>query len=183
MSKYLFLGGAALLAVIAPAVAQHAKGIMQPTTRAEAEAKVKTHFAKMDGNADGVVTLSETEAAREKMAAEMRDKHFAEMDANKDGSISRAEFDAGHQARKEKRGAMKHEGRGHKGPRGAHHGGGKMLERADSNKDGKVTLAEMTAGALARFDRVDANRDGTISVEERKAAHDAMRNARRGDRL
>ncbi len=183
MSKYIFLGSAALFVVFAPAVAQHANGMMQATTRAEAVAKVKTHFTKMDRNADGVVTLSETEAAREEMATAMRDKHFVEMDTNKDGSISRAEFDAGHQARKEKRGAMMHEGRDHKGPRGAHHGGGKMLERADSNKDGKVTLPELTTGALARFDRVDANKDGTISPEERKAAHDARRGAKRSEGL
>ena len=181
MSKLIFLGGAALLVAIAPAVAQHGKDMMQPSTRAEVAAKVKMHFAKMDSNSDGAVTLAETTAAREGMATEMRDKHFAEMDTNKDGSISRSEFDAQHQARKEKMGAMMHDGRGHEGMRGERRDGSKMLAHADSDKDGKVTLAEMTAGALAHFDQVDANKDGTITLEERKAMRDARHGEKHGD--
>ena len=66
--------------------------------------------------------------------------------------------------------------RGH----GMRHGGGMPMggmwfERADANKDGKVSLAEASAGALAMFDRADADKNGTISPEEHKAARDAMR--------
>ena len=52
---------------------------------------------------------------------------------------------------------------------------GHWFDRADANKDGKVSLAEAQAGPLAMFDRVDANHDGTISPEERQAARAAMR--------
>jgi len=54
-------------------------------------------------------------------------------------------------------------------------GGGQWFERADADKDGKLTLAEAQAGPLAMFDKVDANKDGVISPEEHEAARDAMR--------
>ena len=53
----------------------------------------------------------------------------------------------------------------------------RMFTMADANKDGKVTEAEATAAALARFDRVDTNKDGTISDAERQAAREKMRAA------
>lgn len=53
------------------------------------------------------------------------------------------------------------------GPRGGRMG--------DTDNDGRVSQAEFTAAALARFDAVDANRDGTVSTEERQAARDARR--------
>ena len=46
---------------------------------------------------------------------------------------------------------------------------------ADTNKDGAISQAEFTAGALQRFDRTDANHDGTVTKEERQAARKAMR--------
>jgi len=49
--------------------------------------------------------------------------------------------------------------------------GSGWFARADANKDGKVSLAEAEAGALAMFDKVDTNHDGAISPAE----HDAMR--------
>ena len=55
--------------------------------------------------------------------------------------------------------------------------GQKWFARADANKDGRVTLAEANATAMARFDKADANHDGTISPDERKAAHEHMREA------
>ncbi|UZW54997.1 calcium-binding protein [Sphingobium sp. JS3065] len=68
------------------------------------------------------------------------------------------------------------------GPRG-----GGMLMRADANKDGAVTKAELTAALEARFVRLDANKDGKIDqadrdiirqqrLDERFAALDTDRN-------
>jgi hypothetical protein len=40
---------------------------------------------------------------------------------------------------------------------------------------GFVTLEQMRARALERFDRADANHDGTLTAAERHAAHERMR--------
>jgi hypothetical protein len=48
----------------------------------------------------------------------------------------------------------------------AHGGGRGGFGKADTNNDGKVTLAEAVAAAKTRFDRKDANKDGTLSGDE-----------------
>jgi Ca2+-binding EF-hand superfamily protein len=55
-------------------------------------------------------------------------------------------------------------GRG--GPGGFGMMGGRLLERADANHDGKVTLAEAQKAALAAFDKADVNHDGVIDRDE-----------------
>lgn len=44
----------------------------------------------------------------------------------------------------------------------------------DTNKDGKITLEELTApslkDAMIRFDNTDANKDGIVTLEEENAA-------------
>jgi hypothetical protein len=44
----------------------------------------------------------------------------------------------------------------------------------DTNKDGKITLEELTApslkDAMIRFDNADANKDGIVTLEEENAA-------------
>ena len=191
--------GIPALAVGAHEMHEHMSG---PMTRSSVEAMVKEHFAKIDANGDGYIDKAEADTAREKMMADMRDRHFKMMDTNGDGSISRAEFDA-----ESKMMAMHgdmpppppapnapnappapppppmmmHDGGmammgGHGSMMMRHEGG--MFERADANKDGRVSLAEALAMPLAHFDKVDANKDGTISPEERKAAHEKMREER-----
>lgn len=169
------------IAIPALAVAAHEMHheMSGPMTRSSVESKVKEHFAKVDSNADGFVDKAEASGAHEKRMAERRDRHFKEMDANADGSISRAEFDARH-AEPNAMGGMKGHGAGHhagmgKGMGMMMHGGDRMFERADANKDGRVSLAEAIALPMAHFERADTNKDGTISPEERKAAHEKMR--------
>lgn len=203
MLKKLAIGASALALLATPALAlqdsaKGPKGPRGPETRAELQAKIQERFAKLDVNKDGFVTQDEIKAVHEARAKERADKRFAALDADKNGSISRAEFDAsrakareGFKAKREQTADAGKPGphRGH-GMRGGHHWGGKMrggpgggnwFVTADANKDGKLTLAEMQAGPLQRFDSVDTNKDGTISPEERKAAFDKMREAR-GDR-
>ena len=180
MKKTPWIAGAALAATLGVA-AYAAAPDGPPKTRAEVQARVAEHFKKADANGDGFVTKAEADAARATMKAkfaerreERRDERFAMLDTDKNGSLSKDEFSA----RPPRSEDMEH-GRMHRG-HGMRHGGGMAMggmwfERADANKDGKVSLAEASAGALAMFDRADANKDGTISPEEHEAARDAMR--------
>lgn len=61
-------------------------------------------------------------------------------------------------------------------PRAA--GGGLM--RADANRDGVISRAEMIADAQARFAAMDADKDGKVTGDEREAAREAMRAQRPG---
>lgn len=194
MKKTPWIAGAAIAALLgtaAFALAPDGPRGHAPKTRAEVQAKVAEHFKKADANGDGFVTKTEADATRAAMKAqwaerreERRDERFAALDADKNGSLSKEEYSA-RPPRPEGRDGDHKRGddgmhRGHGGKHAMHHGGGMRMggmwfERADANKDGKVSLAEASAGALAMFDRADANKDGTISPEEHKAARDAMR--------
>lgn len=93
---------------------------------------------------EGVVT-------REQVLADVAAR-FAKMDTNHDGKIS-----------PEERAAAREERRGGRGPGGP---GGRMA--------GDLTLADMQAQAMRRFDRIDTNHDGKIDQAERDAARDRM---------
>jgi Ca2+-binding EF-hand superfamily protein len=45
----------------------------------------------------------------------------------------------------------------------------------DSNKDGKISLAEFQAPRTAVFDKIDTNHDGTISQQELEAMRASQR--------
>jgi Ca2+-binding EF-hand superfamily protein len=121
---------------------------------------------------------------------------FDKLDTNKDGSITRQEFLAAKPDIKEHRVIVMRDGDGPPkveidgkpvvdgdgGPGKPHvkimrsHGmgmamHGRMFEMADANKDGRVTLQEMTNAAAKHFDEADANRDGTLTPEERMQMH------------
>lgn len=164
----------------------------EPMTKSAVEARVKEHFARLDANGDGFVTKAEADAAHEKFAAAMKDRRFKAIDKNNDGSISREEFDAPREARHAKlaaAGESDAKGEGRRMHRGGHHRGmgmammgGGMFERADADKDGRVSFAEALARPMEHFQKMDANNDGTVSPEERKAAHEKMREAWRAKR-
>lgn len=145
-----------------------------PMTRAEAQARAETMFDKHDANRDGKLDQADR-------AAKMGQR-FDQMDTDRNGSLSRDEFAAGHQRMGKGGEHAGHEGMmGAEGPRkgmrGGHggHDGGMMMKMADANKDGVVTKAEATAGALKHFDMIDANKDGTVTPDERKASFAKMR--------
>jgi hypothetical protein len=190
----LLIGGIALLASAA-AIAQVAPtpGALQPAakvhTRADVQAKIAQHFAKLDTNRDGALTKAEADAAREAFRSkrterkadrrdDRRETAFARMDSNKDGAISRAEWDAAGAQREHRMAARDGRRDGH-GKRGGMHRmaslGGQMFDMADANRDGRVTLQEAQAAALRHFDMADANRDGQITRDERRQMHQRMR--------
>lgn len=171
-------------------------------TRAEVDAKVRTHFARVDANRDGFITTDEMTAMRtahqgqrSSMAGEhgrmgdhaMRDPKvaFDRIDTNRDGAISRDEFAKGREIRIEKRVVMSQGTPGQPGARMRMHGmgggmmGGHLLKMADANKDGRVSLAEATAGARQHFDMMDANKDGRLTPEERRAGRGMMKQMRK----
>lgn len=225
MKNPVLIAGTALAALAVPALALAAMPGARPDgpgprampdiTRAEVVAQVKEHFAKVDANKDGAITMDEMRAYHDAKRAERLDAMFKAMDANGDGSISRAEFETAHAGRGPGAGMKGPMGAGPMGERpdgpppapgespdapppppphdmkamgmmgGAMMGGrfaphdelamgGRMLGMADANKDGKVTLAEATQAALARFDKMDANKDGVVTAQERRAAMRTM---------
>ena len=129
-------------------------------------------FDRLDANHDGKITAAEVDAARSQRAQSKNGQPakaqatgftglFAKADTNKDNVLTRAEFDAMGQQLKAR---MEHASVARGGT------AVRMFDMEDSNKDGRVTLAEMQQAALARFDRVDLNHDGTITPQERQQA-------------
>ena len=134
-------------------------------------------FARIDLNKDGKITTAEAEAARSQHAEGKPGKPaqaqaaafgglFAKADANKDNVITRAEFDTMGQQIKTQ---IEHSATAREGV------AERMLAKSDTNKDGKVSLAEMQQSALARFDRMDLNHDGKINPQERQQVRQAKK--------
>lgn len=126
---------------------------------------------------------------------------FDRLDTNKDGSISRQEFISAKPDVHEQRVFVMRDGHGpvqvgghvpgtpegptrvtimrdehapggtlyHRGMAMGMHG--RMFENADANRDGKVSLQEMTNAALRHFDSADANHDGKLTPDERMQMH------------
>ena len=107
-------------------------------------------FEEMDANADGKVTKDEITAFH---AAKI-----AAMDTDKDGNLSEAELIAAQAQRKAERETTR-ETKMVK----------RMMEKRDANKDGVLSLEEMTPPAGRgdkMFDRADTDGDGAISKAE-----------------
>lgn len=200
MKKFVFAGAALAVLGASAAFAQPVQGPRnaQPLTRAVVEQRVDAGFARVDANRDGFVTREEARAvaqarrsqrgemrgARQEQRGARRAERFAQLDTTRDGVISRAEFDARPALRgdrAERRGMRAQRRGGRSGGLFARFGGG-MFNRADVNRDGRVSREEARSGALALFARIDSDRDGTISMDERRAARESMRAQRQGRR-
>ena len=193
--------GVAPVAPVRPVVPQMHMRMMSDRimTRAEVSQHVAKMFAKLDTSRDGFVTREEVDALHNKMMGAMdgrierkvaqhgmlmgdRGAMFDRLDANKDGSISRQEFMASHPQVREQRVFVMREGAAPGAPgepgmrmRMHHMGmggfGGHLFEMADANKDGRVSLTEAQAAALAQFEKADLNHDGRITPDERQQMH------------
>jgi Ca2+-binding EF-hand superfamily protein len=133
-------------------------------------------MSRMDANHDGEITAAEHAAAASAM--------FARMDANHDGKITAAEMQVGHgQAMGGHDMAGMAMGADATGGMAGMHMDGDMgdmpmrarlhahLQAMDANHDGRITSAELAAGAQAMFARLDANHDGYLTHAEMEAAH------------
>ena len=202
--KKLLIGGAALLASaaaiaqVAPVAQTQNAPSAKVHTRADVQAKIAQHFAKLDTNRDGSLTKAEADAARQALRGERgerraerredrRENAFARMDTDRNGSISRVEWDAASAQRAQRVAARDRNGDGRRDGRkfgrlggGMGGFGGHMFEMADGNRDGRVTLQEAQAAALRHFDMADVNRDGQITPDERKQMRQRMRAEHRG---
>ena len=187
-------GVASGVAPVAPVAPRARMNVMSDRvmTRAEVPQHVGKLFTSLDTNRDGFITRDEVEAMHQKMAGAMgkagnirkrlaygglligdRTAMFDRLDTNHDGNISRQEFTAARPEVRERRVFVMREGaapgarmRVHRMGMGGF--GGHLFEMADANKDGRVSLAEAQAAALAHFDKADANRDGRITPDERR---------------
>jgi len=199
MKTLLICGAAAAALVAGTAIAQapqaHAPMADKVLTRAEVQAKVTKHFAKLDTNRDGFVTKAEADAVkaqrmqkRGEKRTERRTNRFERIDTSNDGSISRAEFDAKQAKHQQRVAARDHNGDGkpdrrmHRMGRGMAGFGGRMFAMADANRDSRVSMQEATAVALQHFDMADANHDGRVTREERQQMHQKMRAAHQQNR-
>ncbi|HKT15518.1 MAG TPA: EF-hand domain-containing protein [Allosphingosinicella sp.] len=140
------------------ATATPAQAAPQPTTKASIQARVGTAFDRLDTNKDGWVDRAEAQKAmdaRNAAAAKQRSDAiaaaFTRLDTNKDGSLNRQEFTASITP--------------YKAPPGLPY-----MDGYDTDKNGRVSLSEATAAAMATFDKVDRDRNGVLSEQEERAA-------------
>jgi hypothetical protein len=191
--KNVALSAGLLVALAAfPAVAQPgglSRAPAQALTRAAVEARVQAQFGRADADRDGFITQTEAQARvdaarasraehraeRQAQRGEHRARLFTQLDANRDGVISRAEFESRPNFRADRMGrrGFRAERRGQRG--GFAGFGQRRFEAADANRDGRISLAEAQAQALARFERLDANRDGRVTPDERMRAREERR--------
>ncbi len=114
-------------------------------------------FDKLDTNHDGVISREEFMAAR----PELREERFRFMRGPDGAPPAPGMPPAMHS--KHTMGEM----HGMHGL-GMGHFGDRLFEMADTNHDGRVSLAEAQAAALAHFDKADLNHDGRITPDERQ---------------
>lgn len=147
------LAGALMLAANVQAGPQQASKPMD-------HSKMKMDHAAMQ--------MPATPEARAKMANTMFDK----IDTNKDGSLSRAEFVEHHRTMSMEHGEMPMDhgknAMDHAAPAPA---ASNAFQTLDSNKDGKLSKAEMAKHPMAaHFAMLDADKNGYLSPKE-AAAH------------
>lgn len=155
LTAFLATGAASALAQNTAAPAAQAP---QPVSRATYMQKVDSAFVNVDANKDGFMDRAEIEGAEAKALTTrktvmLRDREaaFRKMDANNDGSLTLQEYNAALVAVQLRKANAT-----------------PILNRLDTNKDGKVSLAENRAPSMAQFDRADANKDGTLTAAELK---------------
>jgi Ca2+-binding EF-hand superfamily protein len=114
-------------------------------------------FDRADTDKNGTLSEAEVLASAEAI--------FERRDSNKDGALDTADARPG-------------KGKGHHG-KGGEERAERMLKRLDTDKDGKISQAEMLARATQTFQRVDADKNGEVTEAEVDAKREAFRDARK----
>ncbi|PHQ68776.1 MAG: hypothetical protein COB93_09760 [Sneathiella sp.] len=104
-------------------------------------------FNKMDVDNSGSITLDDMLARQQEM--------FDKLDKDGSGSISQEEAKAFRGIKRAEKHAMKQE------KRAAY-----VMERFDTNGDGKISRAEYEAVVMERFDNADTDKAGFITIEQ-----------------
>jgi Ca2+-binding EF-hand superfamily protein len=151
--------GVASAAIGLPGTAQKSNAqAPKPIPRSEVVSKLDSAFAAADANHDGSLNATELQTLQQKDLQAIQAKaraelqaRFNQLDTNKDGRLSFDEFSAIATVR-------------------ANQTAEQILQKLDTNHDGKVSPAEAKAPQLAVFDKVDTNHDGVLSVQEQAAA-------------
>lgn len=136
-----------------------------------AEAMVERLMAS-DANKDGKLSKEELPERLQSM--------MARGDRNEDGSLDKEEI----MAIARERAAQGGGAGGFGGPGGGEGRGGEfmaqMFERADANKDGKLTGEEIPPFMRERLEAIDTNKDGSLDKAELEAGMGRMREGRGG---
>lgn len=117
-------------------------------------------FEKADTDKNGSLSEAEVLASAEKI--------FERRDSNKDGMLDPADAHPG-------------KGKGHHG-KDREQRAERMLNRLDTDKDGKISQAEMLARASQAFERFDTDKNGVVTKAEVDAKREAFRDARKAYR-
>lgn len=140
-------------------------------TKAEFDAGQRAHFDKLDANKDGSITREEREAfhkaAAETRRTELNKVRFTQLDKDKNGQLSQSEFSAGG-PRADGQGRDHHRGGDRKGRPG---GPERVKANGDkaADRDTPVTYADFAARGAEAFTRADTNKDGTVTIAELQA--------------
>jgi len=146
------------LAVLTALAAGTAFAAAAPAPDVSATSAQPAARVKLDSNGDGIV--DRTEAAQHPRLA----GKFDELDKNKDGKLTKDEMPARH-------------GHGHDKPG---HGPREAMSRLDTDKDGRISRAEATAGEgrmASHFEQMDANKDGYVD----RADHEILAKQRKDE--
>jgi Ca2+-binding EF-hand superfamily protein len=143
-------------------------------TRAEFDAAQKARFADLDANKDGTATREEIKAHMNAQRAKMEKARFVAMDTDKNGQLSEAELAAAREKREDGPRGFGHGGKGGKhranwdGPRGD------KADKADK-ADAGLTFQAFSKRGVAAFNRADVNKDGTVTIAELQTQASAPR--------
>ena len=175
-------GGAAYAA---PQPAQKAK-TAKTEARSEVQARSKAMFARLDTNHDGFITDAEVAAGLSAGSGPPRSSSRETRQKFRSGQDVRAarhqQGRQGHRGGSAGQDERAQDGQGQ--ARGRQAGVARLFARVDSNKDGAITLAELSAAprpqqpgvrkaAMNRggqfLDVADSNKDGKVSLAEMQA--------------
>ncbi len=178
----------------------------KPIRKEAYDATVREEFAACDLNKDGFVSLDELHQILDARRAQIIDARFTTVDTNHDGTINRDEFNAWQRRQGDAEISQFSGAHGKALPPGdemdvdlasgrPRRGKGetkeslmisliitpintKTLIEADTNHDGRLSLAEDLAFQDAVFDKADTNHDAFLDIQEIMIAREARQSAR-----